>query len=89
MKNFYLIYGIDRSIIDNELGTEVYSNYILDGYEEFKNLEIDYVTLSEFNIDRNTFIKVLDKYNGKNNNYNAHHYIRYIYIYVLYITQSD
>ncbi len=57
-------------IIDNELGTEVYSNYVLDGYEEFKNLEIDYVTLNEFNIDRDTFIKVLNKYNGKNTDYN-------------------
>lgn len=56
-------------IIDNELGTEVYSNYILDGYEELKELNIDYVTLNEFNIDRNTFIKVLDKYNGKNIDY--------------------
>ncbi|HPF83047.1 MAG TPA: U32 family peptidase [Bacilli bacterium] len=56
-------------IIDNELGTTVYSHSILDGYEEYKDLDIDYVTLNEFNIDRDTFIKVLDKYNGKDSNY--------------------
>jgi len=56
-------------IIDNELGTEVYSSEILDGFEEYKNLDIDYVTLNEFNIDRETFIKVLDRYNNKESNY--------------------
>lgn len=56
-------------IIDNELGTTVYSSHILDGYQEYKDLSIDYVTLNEFNIDRETFIKVLDKYNGLDSNY--------------------
>ena len=56
-------------IIDNELGTTVYSSHILDGYEEYKDLDIDYVTLNEFNIDRDTFIKVLDRYNGSISKY--------------------
>jgi len=56
-------------IIDNEIGTMVYSSSILDGYEEFKNLEVDYVTLNEFNIDREVFLKVLDKYNGCDSEY--------------------
>ena len=56
-------------IIDNEIGTIVYSDYILDGYEELKDINADYVTLNEFNIDRNTFIEVLKRYNGLNGNY--------------------
>ena len=56
-------------IIDDELGTTVYSNKILDGFEEYSELDIDYVTLNEFNIDREIFLKVLDKYNGKDSNY--------------------
>lgn len=50
-------------IIDNELGTTVYSSYILNGLEEYKLLKekgIDYVTLSSFNIDDDLFLKVLD-----------------------------
>lgn len=61
--------GNTYPIIDDELGTTVYSNNILDGYLEYKELEIDYVTLNEFNIDREVFLKVLDKYNGMNSNY--------------------
>ena len=56
-------------IIDNEIGTMVYSDYILDGYEEMNELEADYYTLNEFNIDRNTFIEVLKKYNNLDSNY--------------------
>ena len=56
-------------IIDNNLGTTVYSNYILDGYDEFKSLNIDYFTLNEFNIDHDTFIKVIKKYRGEDTNY--------------------
>ena len=56
-------------IIDNEIGTMVYSDYILDGYEEMEELNADYYTLNEFNIDRNTFIEVLKKYNNLGGNY--------------------
>ncbi len=56
-------------IIDNELGTFVYSDFILDGYEELKEIKADYLTLNEFNIDRNTFINVLKKYKGEFSNY--------------------
>ena len=56
-------------IIDNEIGTMVYSDYVLDGYEEMNELNADYYTLNEFNIERNTFIEVLKKYNNLDSNY--------------------
>lgn len=68
-KNYYIKNEEVYPIIDDELGTTVYSNYILDGYEEYKTLDIDYVTLNEFNIDHETFIKVLKKYNNLESNY--------------------
>ena len=56
-------------IVDNEIGTMVYSDTILDGFDEIKELNIDYYTLSEFNIDHDTFIKVIKKYKGEDINY--------------------
>lgn len=62
--------GYIYPIIDDELGTTVYSSQILDAYEEIDKIDVDYITLSEFNIDRNIFIEVLKKYNGKDGKYN-------------------
>lgn len=56
-------------IIDNEIGTVVYSDYILDGYEELNEIKASYITLNEFNIKRSDFIEVLKKYNNMNSNY--------------------
>ena len=58
-------------IIDNELGTEVYTNYILNGFKEynsFKDNKIDYVLLNSFNLDSDKFIKCLELVNNYNNN---------------------
>lgn len=49
-------------IIDNNLGTVVYSNYILNGINEYFNLldkDIDYLLFDSFNISDNDFIEVL------------------------------
>lgn len=49
-------------IIDNDNGTEVYTDYILNGMLEFNNLSengIDYCLLNSFNIDSDQFIYVL------------------------------
>lgn len=49
-------------IIDNELGTSVYTNYILNGimeYNNYKSKSIDYVLLNSFNIETGKFIDVL------------------------------
>lgn len=44
-------------IIDNDEGTEVYTNYILNGVEEISNINIDYGLINSFNIDN--FIDIL------------------------------
>lgn len=49
-------------IVDNKLGTEVYTNYILNGICEYFNFvdnNIDYVLLDSFNLDDNEFVEVL------------------------------
>ena len=53
-------------IIDNYEGTEVYTNYILNGIDEIDNLNVDYVLLNSFNIDTNKFIEVLKLIRNKN-----------------------
>lgn len=52
-------------IVDNEIGTVVYSNYILNGYKEYKELEVDYVALNSFNIDDEDFKNVLKVFKEK------------------------
>lgn len=53
-------------IVDNNDGTVVYSNNILNGYNEYKNFKnIDYVTLNSFNIEENTFNKIVKYYKEK------------------------
>lgn len=52
-------------IIDNKEGTVVYSNYILNGideYLEFKNNNIDYIFLNNFNIKEEIFLNVVNNY---------------------------
>lgn len=70
--NYIFKEGKIYPIIDNNMGVTVFSSYILDGYEEyleFKKHNIDYVTISSFNLENNEFIKILDKYKN-NTNYN-------------------
>ena len=50
---------------DNLEGTTVYSNNILNGYKEYKELDVDYVTLNSFNIDNKEFIKILRTFKEK------------------------
>lgn len=52
-------------IVDNIEGTIVYSNNILNGYKEYLDLDIDYVTLNEFNIEDSMFIQVLKTFKEK------------------------
>lgn len=52
-------------IIDRKEGTTVYSNYILNGLEEYLDLQsnnIDYIFLNNFNIDEQVFLKVIQSY---------------------------
>ena len=57
-------------IVDNKLGTFVYSNNILNGVNYYKNLEkenIDYALFNGFNINTEDLIEVLKIYSGKSN----------------------
>lgn len=57
-------------IVDNKLGTFVYSNNILNGVNYYKNLEkenIDYALFNGFNINTEGLIEVLKIYSGKSN----------------------
>lgn len=55
-------------IIDNEIGTYVYSSNILNGIKEVEKLkDIDYILLNSFDIDIDLFIKVLDMFKNVNN----------------------
>ena len=54
-------------IVDNKLGTIVYTNYIINGFCEYNNLidnGIDYILLSSFNIDSKKFLDVLEIVNN-------------------------
>lgn len=56
-------------VIDNKEGTFVYSNFILNGYQEyleFKNAGIDYALLNENFIEQNTFSKIVDIFQKEN-----------------------
>ncbi len=59
--------GNTYPIIDNSLGTSVYSSHILNGIKEVINLNIDYVVLNSFNIDLEKFIKVINFFKNVNN----------------------
>lgn len=54
-------------IVDNELGTFVYSSNILDGYEDLKDLDIDYMAFNSFLISEDDMIEVLKIVNKKSN----------------------
>ena len=56
-------------IIDDKLGTTVYSNYILDGSKEYEDLKDNYIFINNFNIDEKTFSKV-SKYIKEKKNLN-------------------
>ena len=58
--------GKTYPIIDNKLGTTVYSNYILDGLEEYLELKDNYLFLNNFNIDEETFLKTIKIYKNLN-----------------------
>ncbi|MBR6690814.1 MAG: U32 family peptidase [Bacilli bacterium] len=66
-------------IIDNSIGTQVYSNNILNGIRTSLNIDVEYIILNSFNIKLDKFIDVInlfktadkdniDKYNEKINN---------------------
>ena len=67
--NYIYKSGNTYPIVDNNVGTTVYSSNILNGINEYYNLYnngIDYIVLNGFNIDDDKFSKVIDIYNELN-----------------------
>lgn len=58
--------GKTYPIIDNNIGTQVYSNNILNGIKSSLNINVDYIILNSFGIELNKFISVVDMFNGVN-----------------------
>jgi len=53
-------------IIDNNLGTSVYSNNILNGIKTKLNIDVEYVILNSFNIELDKFIDVIELFRSVN-----------------------
>lgn len=66
--------GNSYSIVDDELGTTVYSNNILNGIEEYLELDVDYVVLNSYNIDN--FEEIIDLFNSVNEQNKNEYYNR-------------
>ena len=64
--------GNTYSIVDDKIGTTVYSNNILNGIEEYLELDVDYVVLNSYNI--NNFENVIDLFNSVNKNNKTEYY---------------
>lgn len=58
--------GKTYPIIDNNIGTSVYSNNILNGIKTKLNVDLEYVVLNSFNIEIDKFIQVIDMFNSVN-----------------------
>jgi len=55
-------------VVDDELGTSVYTNFILNGLKEKLELDYDYIILNSFLIDDDKFSKVLNIFNSVDKN---------------------
>ena len=53
-------------IIDNNIGTSVYSNNILNGIKTSLNINVDYIVLNGFNIELDKFISVIEMFKSVN-----------------------
>lgn len=60
-------------IIDNNIGTQVYSNNILNGIKSSLNINVDYIILNSFNIELDKFIEVIKLFKTVNK-YNVEEY---------------
>ena len=53
-------------IIDNSIGTSVYSNNILNGIRSVLNIDVEYIVLNSFNIELDKFISVIEMFKSAN-----------------------
>lgn len=55
-------------VLEDDKGTKIYRSYLISLLKEFQNLNLKYAFLDNFNIDDNTYIKVLKIYKESFNN---------------------
>ena len=67
--NVNYIYKEDKiyPIIDNNIGTQVYSNNILNGIKTILKINVEYIVLNSFNIELDKFIRVIEMFKSVNN----------------------
>ena len=53
-------------IIDNNVGTSVYSANILNGIKTSLNINVDYIVLNSFDIELDSFINVIEMFKSVN-----------------------
>lgn len=53
-------------IIDNNVGTQVYSNNILNGIKTSLNINVEYIILNSFNIELDKFISIIEMFKSVN-----------------------
>lgn len=53
-------------IIDNSIGTQVYSNNILNGIKSSLNINVDYIVLNSFGIELDKFINIIEMFKTVN-----------------------
>ena len=53
-------------IIDNNVGTSVYSANILNGIKTSLNIDVDYIVLNSFDIELDKFISVIEMFKSVN-----------------------
>ncbi len=53
-------------IIDNTIGTSVFSNNILNGIKSYLNINVEYIVLNSFDIELNKFIDVVNMFKNVN-----------------------
>ncbi len=53
-------------IIDNSIGTQVYSNNILNGIKSSLNINVDYIVLNSFQVELDKFISVIEMFKSVN-----------------------
>lgn len=58
--------GKTYPIIDNKVGTSVYSGNILNGIKSMLNINLDYVVLNSFNVELETFIEIINMFKTVN-----------------------
>lgn len=54
-------------IIDNNIGTQVYSNNILNGIKASLDINVEYIILNSFNIGLENFISIINMFRSVNN----------------------